>query len=96
MSPFESTAIICSPKNWPPFCTHAAQRAQHLAILAVEEPDVVVREIGNNRNRCALSGENITPPAEPPSAVYGASTISFTNLPCFVVTMMRLAARSAA
>ena len=49
-----------------------------------------------NRYFCGLSGENATPPVEPPMPVVGAMMNSFRNLPSFVVTWMRLALRSAA
>src|SRR5260370_30245288 len=35
------------PKKLAPVFTHASHLAHHLAVLAVEEPDVVIREIRN-------------------------------------------------
>ena len=49
-----------------------------------------------NRYFCCLSGENATPPVDPPTPVIGARMNSFRNFPSFVVTWMRFAFRSAA
>src|SRR6266566_677852 len=67
MMPFESTASIWSPKNCPPFSPiwPICPRILPSSRLRNQMWLLVRSEIYSSR--CSLSGENITPPVEPPT-----------------------------
>ena len=71
--PFESTAIMCSPKNWPPLSPMLPIWPTTLPSSRLRNQMWLFVRSEMNRNRCCLSGENATPPVEPPTPVLGAS-----------------------
>jgi len=53
MLPLEINGDHMKPEELSAVLAHAAQRAHDFAVLAVQEPDVVVRQIGNIQKSAA-------------------------------------------
>ena len=66
MFPLESTAIMCRPKNRPPFCPKLPSLPTTVPSERLRNQMVLLDRSEMYRNRCSsLSGENPPPPAAP-------------------------------